>query len=134
MPMSKRNPRVYPGSIKSAVWVEHAGVFVLLSGTLIVSYMIPNRHPEPLLKPLSSIDSQIASWNASGPDEELNSRQLIATSYLARTYEKKSYKLTLLVAFHDSHQAAVSIHSPKNCLPGEGWEMWKTGSPQVMWK
>ena len=119
--------------MKSTVWVGYTGVFALLSGTLIASHMIPTRHPESLRKPLASISPEIAGWKTIRFNEELNPRQLTATSYLARTYVKNGYQLALLVAFHDSPQRAVNIHSPKNCLPGEGWEIWKSASPTVMW-
>ena len=44
---------------------------------------------------------------------------------------KEDKRLALLVAFHDSHQQAVNVHMPKNCLPGDGWEIWKSGEVTV---
>ena len=66
--------------------------------------------------------------------EELNPSQFSATSYIARTYVKNGEQLGLLVGFHDSHQHGVNLHTPKNCLPGDGWEIWQSSARTVLFK
>ena len=117
--------------MKSRIWVGCVGMLALLGGTLLASHMAPSRTPEALQRPLSAISPEIAGWKMAGA-EALTPAQLSATSYVARTYIKNDHQLELLVAFHDSYQAAVNVHTPKNCLPGDGWEIWKTASPSVM--
>jgi len=107
-------------------WVGYIGVLGLLGGTLITGYIGPGPRPEGLRTPLSHVSSEIAGWTMAGAEEELDARQFSASAYLARTYVKDDYLLALLIAFHDHHQTAVNIHNPKNCLPGDGWEIWKT--------
>jgi EpsI family protein len=118
--------------MKSPVQGVYAGLLVLLSGTLVASNMAPNRSAEPLRAPLDSISKELAGWKMDAK-EELTPRQLSATSYLARTYIKDSRQLGLLIAHHDSHQAGVSVHTPKNCLPGDGWEIWKAGHVTIVY-
>ena len=117
--------------MKFPAWVGYAGMLALLSGTLIASRLAPNRNPESLQRPLSAISPEIDGWRMLRV-EELNPRQFSATSYVARTYVKNGRELGLLVAFHDRHQAAVSVHTPKNCLPGDGWEIWKSATPKIL--
>jgi EpsI family protein len=111
-------------------WIEYAGMLALLGSTLLASHLTSKPFPEPLQRPLASISSEIDGWEMRSA-EELNLQQLAATSYIARNYWKKGQQLGVLIAFHDSHQGAVNLHSPKNCLPGDGWEIWKTVSPAV---
>lgn len=118
--------------MKSPVQGVYAGLLALLSGTLVASNMAPNRSAEPLRAPLDSISKELAGWKMDAK-EELTPRQLSATSYLARTYIKDSRQLGLLIAHHDSHQAGVSVHTPKNCLPGDGWEIWKAGHVTIVY-
>jgi EpsI family protein len=118
--------------MKSPVRAAYAGLLALLSGTLVASNMAPNRNPEPLRAPLDSISIELAGWKMAAV-EELSPRQLTATSYLARTYIKEGQQLGLLIAHHDSHQAGVSEHTPKNCLPGDGWEIWKSGYASIVY-
>ena len=109
--------------MKSRVRFSYVGILALLSGTLAASRLISGQTPDMLERPLTSITAQIAGWEMVGGEELLSRRQLNATSYVARTYKKEGDRLGLLIAFHDSHQAAISIHNPKNCLPGDGWEI-----------
>lgn len=117
--------------MKGATWVAYAGMLGLLGGTLIAAHVMPSRTPEPLGRPLTSISPEIAGWKMVAA-EELSPRELIATSYIARTYVKDDQQLGLLVAFHDNQRNAVNVHTPKNCLPGDGWEIWKSSSPTVI--
>lgn len=118
--------------MKSPVRGAYAGFLALLSGTLVASNMAPNRNAEPLRAPLASISRELVGWKMAAM-EELSPRQLSATSYLARTYTKDDQQLGLLIAHHDSHQAGVSVHTPKNCLPGDGWEIWKAGHLSIVY-
>jgi EpsI family protein len=117
--------------MKSPAWVPYAGILGLLGGTIVTSALISNRIPELLQRPLAGISTEIAGWKMDGA-EELPPNRLRASSYIARGYEKEGQHLGLLIAFHDSDLGAVSIHNPKNCLPGDGWEIWKSAIPTVV--
>jgi EpsI family protein len=48
---------------------------------------------------------------------------LKATDYLMRRDQDPSGKsLWLFIAYWDSHRKGAQPHSPRNCLPGSGWE------------
>jgi EpsI family protein len=117
--------------MKGASRVAYASMLGLLGSTLIAAHLLPSRNPEPLRRPLSSISPEIAGWKMAAA-EDVSSRPLIATSFIARTYAKGDRQLGLLVAFHDNQRNAVGVHTPKNCLPGDGWEIWNPGSATVL--
>jgi len=107
---------------------------VLLLGTVFLSGLTARRIPEPLAIPLDRIDSQIDGWQAMG-DRNLPAptlRALNATSYLSRTYQKGSTMLDVFIAYYEQQRAGESMHSPKHCLPGSGWEIWKHDSASVL--
>ena len=59
------------------------------------------------------------------------------TSYLARTYAPSGAAagvtptFSLYVGYYDQQTQGQTIHSPKNCLPGAGWEPLASGTPRV---
>jgi EpsI family protein len=110
-----------------------AATAALLAATILLAKTAAHRIPEPLAVPLEQIDSHIAGWTAAG-DRELPGatlHALDATSYLARTYRKGTEQLDLFVAFYAQQRAGESMHSPKHCLPGSGWEIWRHGSALI---
>ena len=105
----------------------------LLIGTLLAGALTGRRTPEALAFPLGTISPEVAGWRAVG-DREVPAptlRALNATSYLSRRYVKDEKNLELFVAFYAQQRAGESMHSPKHCLPGAGWEIWRLGSAIV---
>ena len=99
----------------------------LLAATWAAASLSANRQPEPLAQPLESIPRQIGGWTGS-PDHPLDSATedvLRATSYLSRTYGRDNLTLDFFTAFYSLQEAGETMHSPRNCLPGSGWEVWR---------
>jgi EpsI family protein len=104
-----------------------------LAGTILLASLSERRVPESLAVPLDRIDSHINGWNEFS-EQKLDPRTLSsldATSYLSRTFQKDSLQLDLFVAFYAQQRAGESMHSPKLCLPGGGWEIWRQDSSSV---
>jgi EpsI family protein len=106
---------------------------LLLVGTLAAAALTTNRPPEALLEPLEGIPAQLAGWKLAQREAiEPNVLQVLrATSYLLRDYSKNGRRLNLLVVFYAQQRAGESMHSPKNCLPGSGWEIWRYDSALI---
>ena len=105
----------------------------LLLGTMLLAHATARRISEPLAQPLERIDSQFLGWTAVG-DRRLpppTVQALDPTSYLVRTYQRGTQSLDLFIAFYAQQRAGESMHSPKHCLPGSGWEIWQHGSAMV---
>lgn len=90
-------------------------------------------HGTPTLtrKSLEQLPHRVDSWEARDfPIEEEVQKALGATELLNRVYQDPQTKISLglFVAFFESQRKGGSIHSPKNCLPGSGWEPVKWGT------
>jgi EpsI family protein len=110
-----------------------AATLLLLSATLAASRTMAHRKPEYLAQPLDTISRQIAGFSGmdNPPIEESVLRQLQPTSYLSRNYTKRDDEADLFIAFYAQQRAGESMHSPKHCLPGAGWEIWDYGGLDI---
>jgi EpsI family protein len=107
--------------------------FFLLFSTIGASKFSERRVIDSLVAPLETVPLVIDGWSTS-KTEALDARTLqvlLPTSYLARTYEKEGRQLGLFVAYYAVQRAGENMHSPKNCLPGSGWEIWRQGSTTI---
>lgn len=100
--------------------------FALLAATLTASKLSAYRKSEPLLQPLDTISREIAGFvGTDNPPLDVHTlHALNTTSYLERTYQKSGIRADLFIAFYAQQRAGESMHSPKHCLPGAGWEIW----------
>jgi EpsI family protein len=99
----------------------------LLAATWAASTISANRSPEPLAQPLETIPRRLGDWVGS-QDRELDSdtlRVLNPTAYLSRAYRRGDVPLDFFTAFYALQEAGETMHSPRNCLPGGGWEVWR---------
>jgi EpsI family protein len=104
-----------------------------LAGTFLLAGLTERRVPENLVVPLTQIDSHVDGWTAFR-EQQLDSqtlKTLDATSYLSRAFQRDNLELDLFVAFYAQQRAGESMHSPKHCLPGSGWEIWRQDSALV---
>jgi EpsI family protein len=54
------------------------------------------------------------------------------TNYVARSYKRDgAVAFTTLVSYYDKQTQGKTIHSPRNCLPGAGWEIMSGGTQVV---
>jgi EpsI family protein len=54
------------------------------------------------------------------------------TDYVARAYRRDSaVAFTTFVSYYDRQTKGKTIHSPRNCLPGAGWEVVSGGALEV---
>lgn len=100
--------------------------FLLLTATLTASRLTSNRKSEFLAQPLDTVDRQILGYTGTDNPQLTEGilRTLSPTSYLVRTYAKGALRADLFIAFYAQQRAGESMHSPKHCLPGAGWEIW----------
>jgi EpsI family protein len=107
--------------------------FLLLAATLAASKLTSNHTSEFLARPLDTIDRQILGYTGTDnpPITENVLKELKPSSYLVRTYSKGDLKADLFIAFYAQQRAGESMHSPKHCLPGSGWEIWNYQSANI---
>lgn len=90
------------------------------------AFYINNRKEyQPDLRPLASLPTTISTWRMTGefPIEKEVQDVLKATDTLSRIYQDSAspYGVSLFIAYFKSQRSGVAPHSPKNCLPGNGW-------------
>ena len=98
---------------------------LLLTSTWGASELSHVRLPRPLAKPFSSIPIEIGQWTGSeGPPLSQTALDLLkATDTVSRSYRSKRGSLDLFLAYYEDQRAGESLHSPRHCLPGTGWEV-----------
>jgi EpsI family protein len=100
-------------------------VALLLQGA--VFYAIASRSERaPAMRPLSTFQSALGDW-LQVKDEPVSKEVqevLRADDTLNRIYFRKSdgAQALLFVAYFRTQRTGASPHSPKNCIPGSGWE------------
>jgi EpsI family protein len=79
----------------------------------------------PAAKPLTSLSQNIAGWMMAKewPMEPEVQAVLKADDTVSRQYVRSDLPqgVGLFIAFFRSQRSGVAPHSPKNCLPGNGW-------------
>jgi EpsI family protein len=106
---------------------------VMLAGSLLLLGVRP-QHPAPLGEPLRSMP--IALANTAGRDRDMTGEERKATAvtdYVFRTFGPDSATaFSLYVGYYQKQATSRSIHSPRNCLPGVGWQTVESGKADLV--
>ena len=88
----------------------------------------------PLAHPLAGILADVPGYRFKDQTVSPEERRIAGmTDYVARTYRRDStIAFTTLVSYYDRQTQGKTIHSPKNCLPGAGWEILRGGTATVV--
>jgi len=97
----------------------------LLIGALLVLHLRSSGEAVPIRKSLDSFPSAVGDWQAREgvllEQDILN--VLKAKEYLMRRDQDPSGRsVWLFIAYWDTLRKGATPHSPRNCLPGDGWE------------
>lgn len=97
----------------------------LLLGALLVLQFRSTGEAVPIRKSFDTFPSRIASWQAresNNLDLEIVSL-LKVNDYVMRRYANADGRnLWLYIGYWSTQRKGAQIHSPRNCLPGGGWE------------
>lgn len=76
-------------------------------------------------KPFSTFPKQIGEWVGKEDffDQEIYDVLGVDDSFLANYHTADGRRAQLYVGFHQSQKEGDLIHSPKNCMPGGGWNI-----------
>jgi len=91
----------------------------------------------PISIPLDQLPQHAGDWTMTGQSrfDERVLAVLLPTDYLSRSYSNsRGDKLSLYIGFHNGGPNSGPIHSPKQCLPGSGWNRLKEDVRQVKFK
>lgn len=99
-------------------------VLYLLIGCAALYVFTRSEASVPVNKPLQQFPQKSGDWFMTGEarfDERVLA-VLLPTDYLSRNYENsRGERVSLYIGYHDGGPNSGPIHSPKQCLPGSGW-------------
>jgi EpsI family protein len=102
---------------------------VLASGCLLIGGVRQQSHLRPVA-PLATIPAAFGDYRGSDKtigDEER--RVAGMTDYVMRVYSRDTASaFSVYVGYYDYQVQGKTIHSPRNCLPGAGWEVLQGGT------
>jgi len=107
--------------------------FLITVGTLVAGILllhsVSHGEPVPLRQPLGRLSLLMDGWL--GRDDLLEAQivsVLGVSDYVNRSYVNFGGEpVGLYVGYYQSQRSGETIHSPKNCLPGAGWEAVRAG-------
>lgn len=101
---------------------------ILLVGCALV-WNARSQHALPLAGSLTSVLREMPGYGIREQTlSEEEQRVAGMTSFVARAYVRDSaVAFMTLVSYYDRQTQGKTIHSPRNCLPGAGWEVVQGG-------
>ncbi len=107
-------------SLQVRVWITAA----LLAGSTLLVHGVSHGERRVPRAPLQSFPFVLGSWR--GQDSPVDPQiieVLGVDDYLNRVYlDDRGNLISLYIGFYVSQRIGDTIHSPKNCLPGSGWQ------------
>lgn len=98
---------------------------ILLTFASIFLRKIDHGEAVPTKKDLTDFPRSVEQWQ--GEDQVMAQEvleKLQLDDYLLRQYQSSGGKvLALYIGYYKSQREGSTYHSPKNCLPGSGWEI-----------
>jgi len=96
---------------------------LLLAGGIFATHSFSPKEAVAPLQPLREFPSNIgAAHSEDRPFENQVVRAIGADDYLNRVYLGSVPPIELYIGYYKDQRSGDRIHSPKNCLPGSGWE------------
>lgn len=88
----------------------------------------------PLAAPLTTVLRDVPGYRTQEQRIPEDERRIAGMSdYVARIYWRDSVPaFTTFVSYYERQTQGKTIHSPRNCLPGAGWEVMSANTQDVM--
>lgn len=107
---------------------------ILLLGCALVFHGTRDQVAVPLAGSLSTVLDTVDGYRIQEQHVSDEERRVAGmTDYVARVYWRadSTVAFTTYVGYYDKQTQGKSIHSPKNCLPGAGWEVLRSGTTTI---
>lgn len=114
-------------------WRAFVPAFILLVGCGF-AWQTHSQRSMPLAAPLATIIPSLDGYTVADLHISDNERRVAGMSdYVARAYMRDSVQaFQTLVSYYDRQGQGSTIHSPRNCLPGAGWEILRGGARTIV--
>ena len=114
-----------PRKLSSSIFQRSliASALMLLTAAYL-HFGIKNKDIPPLM-PLSEFPTQIGEWKGrvSHFDKKIYDVLGVDDSFLCNYKNKRNETIQLYIGYYRSQREGELIHSPKNCMPGSGWNI-----------
>lgn len=104
-----------------------ASLLLLVAGVVLAQFTEARTEMLPDREPLTSFPLQLPGWEGrEQPMEQIYLDQLKLTDYIVANYQNPASEpgfVNLYVAYYESQRKGASIHSPRSCIPGGGWQI-----------
>jgi EpsI family protein len=96
---------------------------ILAAGLGLLGLTHDQERPRPV-KPIARILDTLPGYTHEAIDVDTNSQRVAGMDeYVNRVYSRDTMQVfSLYVGYYTYQSQGKSIHSPRNCLPGAGWE------------
>jgi EpsI family protein len=105
------------------------GLTLVLVVQAALFYSASHGEATPLAAPLHAFPQSVGDWRMvqEGTIDPETQAVLRADDTMTRFYESRAGAANLFIAYFKTQREGQSPHSPKNCLPGSGWQPSETG-------
>jgi exosortase D (VPLPA-CTERM-specific) len=103
-----------------------ASVLVLVVAAAASAALYGRTNAVPARDPLASFPLRVGPWLGHSQNmEPVIYRTLKLTDYLLRNYlaPHEPAGINLYVAYYESQRKGEAVHSPRSCIPGDGWQI-----------
>lgn len=105
---------------------RYVTMLILMTAAAVLSVAVRHGKAVPLRRNLEEFPLKIGNWQGVDqgrfPDEVM--KVLRASDYTSRNYKRPDgAKLDFYIGYYRQQRAGESMHSPRNCLPGSGYEI-----------
>jgi EpsI family protein len=109
------------------------GPALILAGGYLLVAGARGQKAVALAAPIDDVLTSVDGYRVQSQKISDEERRIAGMSnYVVRSYTRDSVPaFTTLVAYYDRQTRGKSIHSPRNCLPGAGWEVLSGGTETV---
>jgi EpsI family protein len=100
------------------------GLTLVLVVQAVLFYSASHGENTPLPAPLTAFPASLGNWHVFREAEiDQDTRDILkADDLLSRFYSDRRAQAELFIAYFKTQREGQSPHSPKNCLPGSGWQ------------
>ncbi len=114
-------------------WQRYVPAVVLAMGCLLLGAGNTQQVSMPLAAPLSTLPTAIDGYGSTDREISAAERKVAGmSSYVFRGFGSDSaLAFSVYVGYYDKQIQGKTIHSPKNCLPGSGWEVVAAGEERL---
>jgi EpsI family protein len=120
------------GSVLRSKYFRVLTVVLIVQAALF--YSASRGEGTPLARPLADMPAALGNWMMTGqiPIDDETRSVLRADDLLSRGYRgPNGTPASLFIAYFKTQRAGAAPHSPKNCLPGAGFQPLESGTIDV---